>query len=89
MYGSWLIYNQELEYLEDLLDYMHSVDPHLGSPSRHVVVQNVSNTVGELSVETSLVWKILKEYASKQVCEMNEYLFENEVYIKKLYEDEQ
>ena len=89
MYGSWLIYNQELEYLEDLLDYIHSVDPYLGSPSRHVVVQNVPNTVGELSVETSLVWKILKEYASKQVCEMNGYLFENEVYIKKLYEDEQ
>ena len=75
MYGTWLIYNQELEYLEDLLDYMNSVDPYLGSPSRHVVVQNVPNTVGELSVETSLVWKILKEYSSKQVCEMkNIYL---------------
>ena len=88
MWTTWSICNYDLENLKDLLDYMHDVDPDLGPPSRHVVVQNVSNTVGELSVEISLVWKILKEYASKQVCEMNEYLFENEVYIKKLYEDE-
>ena len=47
LYDSWSIYNQELEYLEDLLDYMHSVDPHLGPPSTHVVVQNVTNTVSE------------------------------------------
>ena len=47
MYGTWLICTEELEYVEDLLDYMHSVDPHLGPPSRHVVVQNVSNTVSE------------------------------------------
>ena len=51
----WSICNYDLENLKDLLDYMHDVDPDLGPPSRHVVVQNVSNTVSELSVETSLL----------------------------------
>ena len=65
------------------------MDTHLGPPLRHVVVQNVPNTVVDESVDTSLVWEIVKEYASKQVCEMSEYLFKNEVYVRKLYSDEQ
>ena len=89
MYVTWLIYKKDLEYVKDLLDYMHDVDPDLGPPSRHVVVQNVPNTVVDESVDTSLVWEILKEYVLKQVCEMSDYLFKNEVYIRKLYSDEQ
>ena len=89
MWTTWSICNYELEYVEDLLDYMHDVDPDLGPPSRHVVVQNVPNTVVDESVDTSLVWEILKEYALKQVCEMSDSLFKNEVYVRKLYSDEQ
>ena len=89
MWTTWLICNKELEYVEDLLDYMHDVDPDLGPPLRHVVVQNVPNTVVDESVDTSLVWEILKEYVLKQVCEMSDNLFKNEVYVRKLYSDEQ
>ena len=68
---------------------MRDVDPDLGPPSRHVVVQNVPNTVVDERVDTSLVGKNQKEDALKKVSEMSDYLFKNEVYIRKLYSDEQ
>ena len=71
------------------MDYMHDVDPDLGPPSRHVVVQNVPNTVVDERVDTSLVWKNQKEDALKKVSEMSDYLFKNELYVRKLYSDEQ
>ena len=89
MYVTWLIYKKKLEYVKDLLDYMHDVDPDLGPPSRHVVVQNVPNTVVDERVDTSLVWKNQKEDALKKVCEMRDYLVKNEKYVRKLYSDEQ
>ena len=89
MYGTWLICNKELEYVEDLLDYMHDVDPDLGPPSRHIVVENVPNTVVDERVDTSLVWKNKKEDALKKVCDMSDYLVKNEKYVRKLYSDEQ
>ena len=79
MYTTWLICNKALEYVGDLLDYMHDVDPDLGPPSRHVVVQNVPNTVVDERVVKSLVWKNKKEDALKKVCEMSDYLVKNEV----------
>ena len=89
MWTTWSICNNKLEYVKDLLDYMHDVDPDLGPPSRHVVVQNVPNTVVDERVDTSLVWKNQKEDALKKVCEMRDYLVKNEKYVRKLYSDEQ
>ena len=77
-----------LKDLEYFLDIMHYVDHQLRPPSRHVCVQNEFNKVSKLSANTKLVWNILKDYTWTKACEIDKYLVENEVYVKKLYKDQ-